>query len=55
MDLNKPPEELFQQVTDKASFFAFVESLIEDRYEADRLINKNPSLYAPGGWENSTS
>jgi hypothetical protein len=50
-------EQLLDQVTDRASFFAFVSALIADREEEVALEKHTPSSpYGPGakGWENAT-
>lgn len=49
--------KLLEQVTDRESFFAFVQALIDDREAAIKQEKVTPSEpYSPdaGGWENVT-
>jgi hypothetical protein len=49
------PEELLEQVTDRDSFIAFVESLAAEREDAAGLERDNPKTYVLDGahnWKN---
>lgn len=48
--------EHLEQVTDRESFFDFVQALTKDRISAARQEAEHPSSAwnAPGGWENWT-
>lgn len=48
---------LLEQVTDRASFFAFVQALIDDRRDAaeqEKLTPSSPYSADAGAWENTT-
>jgi len=49
------PEELLDNVTDRASFIAFVRALAAERREAERMESEEPVRYQLGGainWQN---
>ncbi len=51
------PEQLLDEVRDRASFITFVEALIKDWDEAGRLEKENPKYWrygAPNGWQNGS-
>lgn len=51
----RPPEEMLEWVVDRDTFFAFVESLIDDREDSVAQERVNPSNpYGPdaNGWDN---
>ena len=49
--------ELLENVRDRESFVAFVQSLIEEREQAEKLENERPEYWKCGGalaWQNSS-
>ena len=50
------PEKLLEEVSDFESFIAFLNALIEDRADAEKLEAKEPARWAYGGaqgWQNA--
>lgn len=53
---NVTPEEMLDRVCDKDSFIAFVQTLADEREEAERIERENPKAYIVDGahnWKNA--